>query len=115
MGQNIEGRRTMNLPRKRRAGVAKYRIPRLSRQIMLCNQVILNCYSFTFLYRPAQDQALTSRNIKAEWMKAGLFPFIPNRVLRDIQRRLDKLSVPKAYEANVGFSLEDSRGSNIIS
>jgi len=30
---------------------------------------------FTSLYSPARDKALTSRNIKAGWVKAGLFPF----------------------------------------
>src|SRR5439155_22874582 len=30
---------------------------------------------FTYLYSPARNQALTSRNIRAGWAKAGLFPF----------------------------------------
>jgi hypothetical protein len=41
---------------------------------------------FTFLYGPARSKALTCKNIKAGWAKAGLFPFNPNRVLRDIQK-----------------------------
>lgn len=36
---------------------------------------------FMSLYSPARDQALTSRNIKAGWMKTGLFPFHPDRLL----------------------------------
>ncbi|KAF2176638.1 DDE-domain-containing protein [Zopfia rhizophila CBS 207.26] len=39
---------------------------------------------FTSLYSPTREKALTSRNIKAGWIKAGLFPFNTDRVLRDI-------------------------------
>jgi hypothetical protein len=39
---------------------------------------------FTSLYSPVRDKVLTSRNIKAGWIKAGLVPFNPGRVLRDI-------------------------------
>jgi hypothetical protein len=56
---------------------------------------------FTYLYSPARDQALTSRNIRAGWMKAGLFPFNPDRVLRDIRKPLAELTVPKADDAKV--------------
>jgi hypothetical protein len=40
----------------------------------------------TLLYDQARWAALTSRNIKSGWAKAGLYPFDPNRVLRDIQK-----------------------------
>ena len=39
---------------------------------------------FTLLYSRARDVALTVRNIKSGWAKAGLFPFNPDRVLREI-------------------------------
>jgi hypothetical protein len=38
------------------------------------------------LYCHARQIALTSRNIRAGWAKAGLFPFCPERVLRDLPR-----------------------------
>ncbi|KAF2677955.1 hypothetical protein K458DRAFT_446687 [Lentithecium fluviatile CBS 122367] len=56
---------------------------------------------FTSLYSPAREKALTSRNIKAGWIKAGLFPFNPDRVLRDIQKPPAELTVPKADEVNL--------------
>jgi hypothetical protein len=59
---------------------------------------------FTSLYGPARDLVVTSRNIKAGWMKAGLFPFNPDRVLKDIQKPLAQLIVPKAGNAKVGSS-----------
>lgn len=62
---------------------------------------------FTSLYSPAWDKALTSRNIKAGWVKAGLFPFNLDRVLGDIQKPLAELTVPKANEAKVGSSLQE--------
>ena len=55
----------------------------------------------TSLYSPARDKALTPRNIKAGWIKAGLFPFNPDRVLRDIQKPPVELTVPKADEVKV--------------
>jgi hypothetical protein len=41
---------------------------------------------FAMLYCHARQIALTSRNIRAGWAKAGLFPFCPERVLRDLPR-----------------------------
>jgi hypothetical protein len=41
---------------------------------------------FTYLYSPARDRALTSRNIRAGWSAAGLFPFNPERALRDVPK-----------------------------
>ncbi|KAF2831975.1 hypothetical protein CC86DRAFT_377217 [Ophiobolus disseminans] len=41
---------------------------------------------FTYLYSPARERALTRRNIKAGWSATGLYPFNPNRVLKDIPK-----------------------------
>jgi hypothetical protein len=62
---------------------------------------------FTSLYSPARDKALTPRNIKAGWIKAGLFPFNPDRVLRDIQKPPAELTVPKADEVKVESCPQD--------
>jgi len=43
---------------------------------------------FTSLYYPTQQKTLTSRNIKAGWLKAGLRPFNPDRVVSTIQKPL---------------------------
>jgi hypothetical protein len=59
---------------------------------------------FISLYGPARNQAITSRNIKAGWMKAGLFPFDPDRVLKDIQKPLTQLTVPNAEITKVDSS-----------
>jgi len=45
--------------------------------------------------------ALTPRNIKAGSSKTSLCPFSPDRVLRDIQKPLAGLSVPKNGEVKV--------------
>jgi hypothetical protein len=62
---------------------------------------------FTSLYSPAREKALTSRNIKAGWIKAGLFPFNPGRVLREIQKPPAELTIPKADGLKVGSCLQD--------
>ena len=56
---------------------------------------------FTSLYSRVREQALTSRNIKSGWSKTGLYPFSPDRVLRDIQKPLAELYVPKVDEVKV--------------
>ncbi|KYG41993.1 hypothetical protein M433DRAFT_147180 [Acidomyces richmondensis BFW] len=38
---------------------------------------------FTALYAPARSRAFTKKNILAGWARSGLFPFNPDRVLRD--------------------------------
>lgn len=38
---------------------------------------------FTYLYSPARQKAITKRNIIAGWAATGLFPFNPDRVLRN--------------------------------
>ncbi|KAF2650904.1 DDE-domain-containing protein [Lophiostoma macrostomum CBS 122681] len=45
---------------------------------------VVNKEHFTTLYSPAREQAMTKKNILAGWAKTGLFPFNPERVLRDI-------------------------------
>jgi hypothetical protein len=49
---------------------------------------IVNKEHFTSLYSPARAKALTKKNILAGWAKSGLFPFNPDRVLRDITKPL---------------------------
>jgi hypothetical protein len=39
---------------------------------------------FTLLYSRARDKALTSRNIRSGWSRAGLFPLNPDKVLHHI-------------------------------
>ena len=41
---------------------------------------------FAYLYKPARDRAITKRNILAGWAAAGLSPFDPARVLRDMPK-----------------------------
>ena len=41
---------------------------------------------FTSLYSPARDKAFSKKNIKAAWSASGLFPFNPDRVLKDIPK-----------------------------
>ena len=53
---------------------------------------------FTYLYSPARTQALTSRNIRAGWAKAGLFPFNPDKVLNDIPKPPADLIAPRTNE-----------------
>src|SRR2546423_9465554 len=40
-------------------------------------------------------------------MKAGLYPFNPDRMVRDIQKPLAELSLPKADEVKVGSCPQD--------
>jgi hypothetical protein len=48
---------------------------------------------FTSLYEPARKKALTKRNITVRWTTSGLFPFNPERVLRDTPKPLPKLTI----------------------
>jgi hypothetical protein len=41
---------------------------------------------FTALYSPAREVSFTRRNVLAGWSKGGLFPFDPERVLRDMEK-----------------------------
>jgi hypothetical protein len=51
--------------------------------------------------------AITPKNIKARWIKAGLYPLNPDKVLRDIQKPLAELTVRKPDETKGRFSLQD--------
>jgi hypothetical protein len=62
---------------------------------------------FTYLYSPARDQAFTSRNIRAGWAKAGLFPFNPDKVLSDIPKPLSDATAPSTNEVSVGACTYD--------
>jgi hypothetical protein len=57
---------------------------------------------FTYLYSPARKKAFTKKNILAGWAKSGLFPFNPDRVLRDIPKSVTALDVPKACGLDIG-------------
>jgi hypothetical protein len=50
---------------------------------------------FTSLYSPARARAFTKRNITSAWAATGLFPFNPDRVLRDIPKPPPEVSVQK--------------------
>ena len=50
---------------------------------------------FTLLYRCAREVAFTPRNIRSGWSKAGIFPFNPERVLRDMTKPISaQLALP---------------------
>jgi hypothetical protein len=53
---------------------------------------------FTFLYSPARVRAFTTKNIKAGFAASGLFPFNPDRVLRQMPKPPADLNIPKANE-----------------
>jgi hypothetical protein len=55
---------------------------------------------FTSLYSPARKIALTPRNIKAAWVASGLFPFNPDRALRNTPKPIS-LILPNAYNLEV--------------
>lgn len=50
---------------------------------------------FTYLYSPARDRAMTQRNIRAGWSATGLFPFNPDKVLKDIPKPPARLVMPR--------------------
>lgn len=54
---------------------------------------------FTYLYSPARDRAMTQRNIRAGWSATGLFPFNPDRVLKDIPKPPARLVMPRPDDA----------------
>ncbi|KAH9867748.1 hypothetical protein J1614_008185 [Plenodomus biglobosus] len=62
---------------------------------------------FTYLYSPARDQAFTSRNIRAGWSRAGLFPFNPAKVLSDIPKPLAGLSAPAPNDMERDSCMQD--------
>jgi len=62
---------------------------------------------FTSLYSPARGRAFTSKNIKAGFAACGLFPFNPERVLRDIPKPPTELIIPKADTVKGGPNPQD--------
>ena len=60
---------------------------------------------FTSLYSLARNKTLTARNIKAAWAASGLFPFNPNRVLKNLSKPIS-LTSPKASEIEMDPSLQ---------
>jgi hypothetical protein len=63
---------------------------------------------FTYLYSPARDRALTKRNVRAGWAATGLFPFNPERVLRDIPKPPVKLTIPRVDGVTETYPREEA-------
>ena len=59
---------------------------------------------FTSLYSPARERAFTKKNILAGWAKSGLFPFNPNRVLRDTPKPDTVSNVYQSPEVYIQFA-----------
>jgi hypothetical protein len=53
---------------------------------------------FTYLYSPAREKAFTKRNILGAWRGSGLFPFNPDRVLKEIPKPPTSLIISTADE-----------------
>jgi hypothetical protein len=49
----------------------------------------VNKEHFVLLYRRARDVALTARNIRSSWSKAGIFPFYLSRVLEGMSAPIE--------------------------
>jgi DDE superfamily endonuclease len=67
---------------------------------------VVNKEHFTSLCSPARARAIT-KNILTGFAKTGLFPFNPDRVLRDIAKPVVALTIPKADEVKVGPCPQD--------
>lgn len=67
-------------------------------QLYRCGANTVGKQHFTLLYSRARDAAFTSRNIKSGWSKAGLYPFNPDVVLRDIQKPPIELNSDSAVD-----------------
>jgi hypothetical protein len=61
---------------------------------------------FTYLHSPARDTALTKRNIRPGWAATGLYPFNPERVLKDIPRPPVEVIIPEAILARRQFQMK---------
>lgn len=61
---------------------------------------------FTYLYSPAREIAFTKKNILAGWVKSGIFPLNPDRVLRDTPKPVTALDVPKACGVDIALCPE---------
>lgn len=58
---------------------------------------------FNSLYGPAREIAITKKNILARWAKSGLYPFNPNKVLKDVVKPPTALTIPKHSEVDVAL------------
>jgi hypothetical protein len=56
---------------------------------------------FTFLYSRARSIAFTPRNITSGWSKTGLYPFDPDRVLKDIQKPQAEKHLPEVGDTKM--------------
>ncbi|KAF2186614.1 hypothetical protein K469DRAFT_726131 [Zopfia rhizophila CBS 207.26] len=63
---------------------------------------------FTSLFSSARKRAFTLKNIKAGFAASGLFPFNPDRVLRDMPKPPAELTISKANEVKVGPCPQDA-------
>ena len=63
---------------------------------------------FTYLYSPARVRAFTKKNILAGWAKSGLFPFNPERVLKDTPKLVVILHIPESQEVNIDPRLKEN-------
>jgi hypothetical protein len=68
---------------------------------------IIDKEHFTSPYSPAKEKAFTPKNIKAGFVASGLFPFNPDRVLRDMPKPPAKPTMQKADEVRVGSCPRD--------
>lgn len=64
---------------------------------------------FIYLYSPARERAFTSRNIRAGWARAGLFPFNPERVLSNVPQPATVSIDAGVDQANVTFGTSSRR------
>jgi hypothetical protein len=67
---------------------------------------IVSKQHFTSLYSRARKQAITSQNIRSGWLKTGLYPFNPDKVLKDIQKLLAELCIPKDTKVETYLQVE---------
>lgn len=61
---------------------------------------------FTLLYNRARAVAVTPRNIRSGWSKAGLFPLNPERVLRTLHPPAPE---PEAFDASTALEISTTR------
>jgi hypothetical protein len=61
---------------------------------------------FTALYSPAREVSFTRRNVLAGWSKGGLFPFNPQRVLRDMEKPPNATQPPTADAGEIAPSVQ---------
>jgi hypothetical protein len=62
---------------------------------------------FTYLYAPVREKAMTPRNTKASWKKAGILLFDPDKVLGNIRKSPVEPDAQNVIEVNVGSSAQN--------